>query len=888
MSSNFEGFFDSSFLPHGYCLQWRPDILWTHVASDLLIAAAYFSIPIAILIFTRKRKDLEFRGVFVLFALFILLCGLTHLTSIYTMWEGSYGFHAVVKACTAVVSMLTAYVVFRDLDKAVAIPSREDLEKAIQETANERLRATRLEVERRAEAIFKFTTDLIPTGVLVVDKDQNIVLTNSMLNKIFHYDADELMGKPLSTLIDPDNVHHHALVQGYMQHPEQQHRMASGRMVRGRRKDGEPVDIQISLDVHEYESERHAFATVTDVGSFVLEQYQFSDLNNRLKRAVDGSNDGIWEWNVQNDEVWYSPQFMRLIGRADETEPKFVHWEEHVHPEDKQFVERTIKRHLEHNEKYDISYRGMSESGNYEWFHTRGSTMKDSEGKPLLMSGTLSNINATRELESELEQQQSFLDQVLKRSLAAMYFYDLSTQRNTFVNPEYTQLTGYTLEDLERKEQWELFHPEDRVRVQQHLSDIANHTKDQGHGIEYRFRHKDGSWRWFYSRDAVYSYDEQGGSERILGSFFDITELKQRENEIRQMAVEFAATFEQAGVGIAHVSQDGSFIKVNSRLGQILGRSREGLSHFNLREIVVSEDRKEFLLAFESLSKKQTHEFEQELRCMHSDGRHLWVHINVSRVQSAPDETFYYIAIVEDISERKAMENRLSESNTALERFAYSASHDLQEPLRKISAFSGILERKLAGTAQDEETHQLLHRMSEAALRMSEMVDNLLQLSRATRAPLTLTQCSLSSLLVQAIFDLSERLSSRDIQVILAKDCNLNVDLNAMGQVLRNLLNNSFNYRDQSRALKVELDCLTEGNELLIIYKDNGTGFPPEKSEQIFEPFKRLVGRDIPGTGMGLAICRQILQAHGGQMLAQSGKPHGAVFYLRLPISTGD
>lgn len=887
MLTFFQSFFSDTFMPHGYCFQWRPDILWTNVVSDFLIAIAYFSIPIALVIIVHKRKDLKFKGIFVLFALFILLCGLTHLMGIYTMWHASYGLHGVLKALTAIVSMATAFVVFKSLNQALAIPSADQLRDAEKESDRQRQKSQRLEIERKADAIFRFTTELVPTGLLVVDAEQRIVMVNAALANIFGYDKHELEGAPLGQLLEPRMVHHGSLFSKYLEKPEQFHSMAEGRVVRGRHKTGRSIDVQINLAVHEYESEKHAFASVTDFGSFVFEQSQFNEISNRLQRAIDASNDGIWEWRVQTGEVWYSPQLMKLIGRDEKEKPQFEYWREHIHPKDWPKVEAALNNHLENKEKFDISYRGRTPSGHYEWFHTRGDTLFDEQGNAVLMSGILSNINETKELESRLEEQSQFLEQVLERSLTGMYLYDLESQKNIYVNPEYTNLTGYTQEDLEEQQSQNgllpFFHPDDQEAIRLHVAEVVADKKQEGIGIEYRFRHKDGNWRWFYSRDSIYAYDESGEAQQMLGSFFDITDLKDREQQIRRLAQEYSTTFEQAGVGIAHMSMEGRFIKVNAKLKEILEYDDDALRQLHFTEVTHPEDRDKGIDAMRQFRMGQSDSYETEKRYVSRTGRTVWAHLVVSLVSGDANNQPYLVCIIDDITNQKILATKLSESNSALERFAYSASHDLQEPMRKISAFSGALERRLQSQLDDEETLSLLHRITDASTRMGDMIDNLLQLSRASRSPLEYQHVHLSALLAIALDDLSNRLTALDVCVRLDRDIEITLDPKAFNQVIRNLLSNSISYRKPQRPLRIDIRAKKTVDSWVLEFSDNGIGIDADKAEQIFEPFKRLVGRDIPGTGMGLAICRQIVNAHGGSIFASSQPDEGMTIRIEIP-----
>jgi signal transduction histidine kinase len=135
MGEFFRQFIDGRYAPHGYCLLWQPELVWTHVVSDTLIAAAYFSIPLALVHFIRRRRDMAFSGVFWLFALFILACGATHVMSIWNLWHGDYGVEAIVKAITAAASVPTAIALWVLIPKALAIPSPAQLRAANDELA---------------------------------------------------------------------------------------------------------------------------------------------------------------------------------------------------------------------------------------------------------------------------------------------------------------------------------------------------------------------------------------------------------------------------------------------------------------------------------------------------------------------------------------------------------------------------------------------------------------------------------------------------------------------------------------------------------------------------------------------------------------------------------
>ena len=140
----FSRFFCSDFIPHGHCFFWKPEILWPSVGSDLIIAVSYYSIPAALVYFVRKRKDLAFNWMFLMFGAFILACGTTHAMGIWTVWNGTYRVDALIKAVTALLSVTTAIMLWRLIPGALALPSPAALR-----DANERLR---LEIKERESA----------------------------------------------------------------------------------------------------------------------------------------------------------------------------------------------------------------------------------------------------------------------------------------------------------------------------------------------------------------------------------------------------------------------------------------------------------------------------------------------------------------------------------------------------------------------------------------------------------------------------------------------------------------------------------------------------------------------------------------------------------------
>lgn len=243
--------------------------------------------------------------------------------------------------------------------------------------------------------------------------------------------------------------------------------------------------------------------------------------------------------------------------------------------------------------------------------------------------------------------------------------------------------------------------------------------------------------------------------------------------------------------------------------------------------------------------------------------------------------------------ERNAVE--LQSSNRELQDFAFVASHDLQEPLRKIRSFGDRLAQKYAAQLGDGADY--IHRMQSAAERMSRLIEDLLSFSRITSQPKSFQAVSLQAVLHDVLDDLSVAIEARGAKIVADPLPVVDADPTQMRQLLQNLLGNALKFvpadkhpeiRINTRIFVPQDDLHDEAwIELLII--DNGVGFDEQYADRIFSPFQRLHGRnEYPGTGIGLSICRRIVEHHHGAILALSVPGEGATFVVRLPLKQED
>lgn len=291
-------FNSDNFMPHGHCILWSPPLLWLYIISDAIIGLAYYSIPVALIYFTRKRRDLQFNWIFILFSLFIFACGTTHFFAIWTIWNPDYWLDAMLKAVTALVSLVTAVLLWPLIPKALRLPSPEKLQAAIQkmekevfertqaetrlaqfnetlelrvaertaelEQSNQRLEAE-IDARKQAEERFKLVVEHAPSGMVMTSPQGVIEMMNLQTENIFGYSREELLGKPIEMLVPQKYQENHpSLRHSFYQAPDPR-AMGKGRDLFGLRKDGTEVPLEVALNPISTDSGTVVLAAIVDI-----------------------------------------------------------------------------------------------------------------------------------------------------------------------------------------------------------------------------------------------------------------------------------------------------------------------------------------------------------------------------------------------------------------------------------------------------------------------------------------------------------------------------------------------------------------------------------------------------------------------------------------------
>jgi PAS domain S-box-containing protein len=275
-------------------------------------------------------------------------------------------------------------------------------------------------------------------------------------------------------------------------------------------------------------------------------------------------------------------------------------------------------------------------------------------------------------------------------------------------------------------------------------------------------------------------------------------------------------------------------------------------------------------------------EYSREVRFGQPGSDIRWAHVRSAPMLSSQGELIGHVATFEDITERKLAEDELRRYNDELQRFAWVASHDLKEPLRTVATYTQLLAKRFPG-ALDGEAAEFTRYVVDGVDRMRQLIDDLLTYSRLINARGETTRLiSSQAALEWALMGLQPAIQESGAEVTFEELPVVFADPVQLGQLFQNLIGNAIKYRSAERP-RIHLSAGRTGEEWTFRVRDNGIGIDPAYRERIFGVFKRLHGREYPGTGIGLAICKKIVESHGGRIWVESRQGQGATFFFTLP-----
>lgn len=549
------------------------------------------------------------------------------------------------------------------------------------------------------------------------------------------------------------------------------------------------------------------------------------------------------------------------------------------------------------------------------------------------MSASPENLSKRALDEQEIEQlldQRELLDATELIAKIGHCQWDYRNNRLLSCSQGYARIYNMSVDDIiALQSNWEQslaqIHPDDRDT---YLEAYYSQQQTGNYTVAYRFYRNDGEIRWL-REVGLLKYDGNRNVTDAFGIIQDITEsvVHQRDLEDQQELARQVEAITDIGYFI-NDEEINKFLYVSPGYARIHGMSvPEFMRHVetagdNLAPVHPG-DKQRLLTQIEEYIEQGHDNFNSEYRIVRPDGEVIWVRERSKSRLKKNGRVTLTLGVLQDITEKRDYEQKLQQAkdsleitveqrtrqlnntvnqlqqevrersivsseleskNAELERFAYTASHDLKTPLVTIKGFVGLLERDLAAHDMDR-IAQDIEKINQAADTMARLLEELLELSRIGRVVGDLVTCSLSKIARQALQMAEAKIFAIDAEVTVDEMPEASVDRMRLTEVYQNLIENSIKFMGEQASPRIHIGCDHGDGERRFFVRDNGIGIAPEYHDLVFGLFERL-SMDVDGTGVGLALVKRIVEVHGGRAWIESEGPGtGTTVFFTLPDS---
>lgn len=786
---------------------------------------------------------------------------------------------------------------------------------------------------RKESQYFSELFNSAPIGYMVLNKDGQIVEINEAGAILLLTRRDRLIGQPFARFLDEETL------QAYL---EYLHKCRTGQKTRVevvlRRGANWAVPVELTTVCQPDGSRGMLYrVAIVDISDRRKAERALEESREKYRDLVNAVLGIVWEGNgTTRAFTFVSDQAARITGYPPAVWTKDLDFlANHLHPEDRDRTLRERRREIDKGKNFVQEFRMITAERQTIWLRDSVTITPAAQGR-IKLRGVMVNITELKEVEQALREESHALE-ILNRvgtSLAAELDLKKLAQAVTEAGKEVTgaQVGVFSFSHASHGADGEAVSPHTSGGPQELFEDLPrprHNPATRGVETEHEIIRIDdvaGDRRLARGRSTLRSYlaapvvsrtgEELGGlyfGHRSPGVF-----TERSEHLLAGIAAEAAIALDNARLydavrkSEAHFRElaeampqivwtaqaDGSFDYFNRQWYDYIGQP-EGKVTQDWSPLLHPEDRANCVAKWQE-SVAEGCAFQSECRLRDKGGRYRWHLVRAVPIRDANGRVSRWFGTCTDINDSKRAEEEVRELNAVLERrvqertaqlqasnreleaFSYSVSHDLRAPLRSIDAFSQLLEEDYADKL-DDQGRQYLNVVSESSRAMSRLIDDLLHLSRVTRAELRRQEVSISELAGQIAANLRQREPQRDVDVVIAPELKASADERLLRIALENLLGNAWKFTAKQPKGRVEIGRDGQDNQAFFV-RDNGAGFDMEYSDKLFTAFQRLHStREFPGHGIGLATVQRIISRHGGRVWATGQLGAGATFYFTLP-----
>ncbi|HET6996097.1 MAG TPA: PAS domain S-box protein [Chitinophagaceae bacterium] len=718
----------------------------------------------------------------------------------------------------------------------------------------------------------------------IISKTLEGIITswNESAERLFGYKDEEIIGQSVMKLIPADRIDEEPKILERLKRGERVDHFETKRIS----KDGRIVDL--SLTISPIRDATGKIIGASKIARDIGEQKETVRLSHeneeRFRMAVEATGLGTWDLRVSTGTLEWSNECKRIYQVPAEMDVDLEFFFEHVHPEDREQVEKEMKKALNPSGEgnYDTRFRILRHSDRQlRWVRAQGKAMFNENGQPDRFIGTILDITKEQLQQEELIESVE-LFQTMAENVPAMIWMSGSDKFNDYFNKTWLEFTGRTLAE-ESNEGWvDGVHLDDRQKC---IDTYNQSLKEQkGFYLEYRLRRQDGVYRWI-ADNSVPRYSADGTFLGFISASIDIDDQKSFREKIQGSELLFKTISNTSPAALWMTDRNRNNIFVSETWLKWTGRTfNEEISLGWVSAIHEDEREKIIERFFECFNERKN--FAAEFRIPCAEGVMRWCLTEGKPYFDITGAFAGYAGSVTDITELKSLEQRKDD-------FIKMASHELKTPITSIKGYVQLLlniyQEAEDGALQASRStvKSSLGTIAKQVTKLTRLISELLDLSKIETGKLELncTPFDLTELVEEVVQDVRLTTSKHAIIVESNFEDTYYGDKDRIGQVLMNLINNAIKYSPDADTVEI----LVEGDKekASIRVKDYGIGIDKKDFKKIFERFYRAEGKaeqTYPGFGIGLFIASEIVQRHKGTIDVSSEKGKGSIFTVNLPL----
>ncbi len=889
---------------------WTDELGWTHIAAHVGIAAAFLAAPLIVAWHVRGQERWKFpRSFWVLLTLVCVASVTLNVMEVLAFWWPLHRLGGVVKLIVAAVSVAGAIVLYRALPKAMQLRSPLELQRA--ESGRQQAEAS---LEQERYLLHTLMTHL-PDAIYFKDTEGRFVrISRGLAERLGLDDPEQARWKRDRDFFEPEYAE--------LAEQDEQEMMRSGQPMVGKIEHPRwPVGTEawvLTTKAPLYDRAGKLLGTFGishDITAQKHAELKLAAVTERFELAVRGSTDGLWDWDVQTNRVYYSPRFKELIGyEDDEMENVFEEWRSKLHPDDMEPTLAAIDAHLNHREPYDVEYRLWTKTGELRWFRARGQALWNESGEATRMAGSITDITDRKEAAEALRASEARYRTLVEHAPEAIVVLDAGEGRFIDVNENAVALFECTRDELLNMHPAEVSPPEQpdgrdsmeaaRLYIQQAL---------EGPVTVFDWMHRTRTGRDVPCEVRLVRLPSRAGAQ-VRASITDISPRKAIEADLRHQVAERERAEREARRQAEHtrrivdtardafVAMDGQGLIVdwNPQAENIFGWTREEVLGRPVADTIVPpamRDRhRRGLQRFLESGEGPVLDRRIELSAVRRDGSEFPIELTITAL--ADGEDYFFAGFLHDITARKRTEQELRQAKEQAEAasraksdFLANMSHEIRTPMNAVIGMTELVLDTRLGTTQRDYLNTVL----ESSESLLTIINEILDFSKieAGRLDLSAAPFLLRDEIGDALKPLGVRAATKGLELAWRVDPNvpdgLIGDSSRLRQVLVNLVGNAVKFTEEGEVLVSVEEESREGDELLLHLQvqDTGVGIPPDRQRAIFEAFEQAdtsTTRRYGGTGLGLTITSRIVERMNGRIWVESEEGQGSTFHLTIPL----